>query len=134
MRQLLPDATIHATDFAPAMMDLIKQRAAEAGVSNVSASVADGEALTGFGDESVDAVTCTFGMIFMPNWQQAVKEFSRVLRSNGVVAVTLWEKHEDCIFDRLHRVLDTLVPGYEGVIDPMSLGDDKGSPVADEMK
>lgn len=46
---------------------------AEAGVSNVTAAVADGEALTGFGDGSVDAVTCTFGLMFMPNWQRAIQ-------------------------------------------------------------
>lgn len=46
---------------------------AKAGVSNVTAGVADGEVLTGFGDESVDAVTCTWGLIFMPQWQQALQ-------------------------------------------------------------
>lgn len=49
----------------------------EEGVSNVVASVADGEALTGFGDESVDAVTCTWGLLFMPNWQRAIQVRSR---------------------------------------------------------
>ncbi|CAM9172627.1 unnamed protein product [Scytosiphon promiscuus] len=131
--KLLPHATVHATDFAPAMMDLIRQRAAEAGVSNVTASVADGEALTEFEDGSVDAVTCTFGMIFMPNWQQAVKEFARVLRGDGVVAVTLWERYDDSVFERIDRVLNTLDPGFEGLIDPISLGEDKGSAVAEEM-
>lgn len=45
----------------------------EAGVSNVEADVADGEALVAFADESVDAVTCTWGLMFMPEWQKAVK-------------------------------------------------------------
>jgi Methyltransferase domain len=31
-----------------------------------------------FADSSVDAVTCTFGLMFMPNWQKAVKEVSSV--------------------------------------------------------
>lgn len=45
----------------------------QAGVSNVTAGVADGEALTEFSDASVDAVTCTWGLIFMPQWQKAVQ-------------------------------------------------------------
>lgn len=62
-----PPVTMHPTAF------IRRRRAAEAGVSNVKASVADGEALTGFGDGSVDAVTCTSGLMFMPDWQRAIK-------------------------------------------------------------
>ncbi|CAN0051480.1 unnamed protein product [Pylaiella littoralis] len=130
----IPTASVHATDFAPAMTDHIRRRVGQAGVSNVTAGVADGEALTEFSDASVDAVTCTWGLIFMPQWQKAVQEFSRVLKKNGVVAVTLWEKSEDSILARFNDVLETLVPGYEGVVDPETLGEDGGSAVAEEMK
>ncbi|CAN0040850.1 unnamed protein product, partial [Ectocarpus fasciculatus] len=102
--------------------------------SNVTASVADGEALTGFGDESVDAVTCTWGMIFMPNWQSAVQEFSRVLKKDGVVVVTLWEGHEGSVFQLMRSVLETLIPGFEPLIDAEALGKDGGSAVVEEMK
>lgn len=50
-----------------------RRRADEAGVSNVTAAVADGESLAGFGDGSVDAVTCTWGLMFMPDWKRAVQ-------------------------------------------------------------
>eukprot|EP00752_Nemacystus_decipiens_P003656 g3370.t1 len=130
----IPGATVHATDFAPAMMDLIRRRAAEAGVSNVTAAVADGEALTGFGDRSVDAVTCTMGLMFMPNWRRAVQEFSRVLREDGVVAVTFFERHDDSLFQRMREVLEILVPGFKGLVDPEALGEDEGSEVVEEMK
>lgn len=39
----------------------------------MTAAVADGEALTGFEDKSVDALCCTFGLMFMPNWQRAIQ-------------------------------------------------------------
>ncbi|CBN79539.1 methyltransferase [Ectocarpus siliculosus] len=130
----MPGATVHATDFAPAMMDLIRKRAAEEGVSNVVASVADGEALTGFGDGSVDAVTCTWGLLFMPNWQRAIQEFSRVLKRDGVVAVTLWERQEGSVFQRMRNVVETLVPGFQLLIDAEALGEDGGSAVVEEMK
>lgn len=45
----------------------------------MKAGVADGEALTEFRDESVDAVTCTWGLFFMPNWQRAVQVRGRVV-------------------------------------------------------
>ncbi|CAM9942318.1 unnamed protein product [Ectocarpus sp. 6 AP-2014] len=130
----VPGATIYATDFAPAMMDLIRRRAAEAGVSNVKEAVADGEALTEFGDGSVDAVTCTFGLFFMPNWQRAVQEFSRVLKTDGVVAMTIFEKHDDSTIRCLNRVLGTLIPGHVAVIDLEALGDDEASGLVEEMK
>lgn len=35
--------------------------------------VADGESLSAFADQSLDAVTCTWGLMFMPHWQKAVQ-------------------------------------------------------------
>lgn len=34
-----------------------------------------------------------------------------MLKSDGVVAVTVFEKQHGSLFQRLHEVLDTLVPG-----------------------
>lgn len=34
-----------------------------------------------------------------------------MLRKDGVVAVTFFEKHDDSLFQRFHDVLDTIVPG-----------------------
>lgn len=42
------------------------------------------------------------------------QEFSRVLKGDGVVVVTLWERHEGSIFQRMRNVLETLVPGKGG--------------------
>lgn len=39
----------------------------------MTASVADGEALTDFGDDSVDVLTCTWGLMFMPDWRRSVQ-------------------------------------------------------------
>lgn len=46
---------------------------AQAGVTNVEAGIADGESLHAFDDGSVDVVTCTWGLMLMPNWKQALK-------------------------------------------------------------
>ena len=34
-----------------------------------------------------------------------------MLRSDGLVVITIWEKHEDSIYQRMAAVLDTLSPG-----------------------
>lgn len=49
-----------------------RKRSEEAGVSNLKAGVEDGQALSGFEDCSVDAVTCTWGLESMPEGEKAI--------------------------------------------------------------
>lgn len=50
-----------------------RKRAEESGLSNVKAGVEDGMLLSGFGDGTVDAVTCTWGMESMPDHVKALQ-------------------------------------------------------------
>lgn len=52
---------------------LTRKRGAEAGASNLQASVADGELLLGFDDEPVDAAVCTGELKSMINYAQAIR-------------------------------------------------------------
>ena len=54
-------------------IDDARKRVAEAGVSNLNASVEDGMSLSGFDDNSVDALTCTWGLESMMNHTQAIR-------------------------------------------------------------
>lgn len=36
-----------------------------------------------------------------------------MVKGDGMVVLTLWEKHEDSIFERIASVLETLTPGKE---------------------
>ena len=58
-------------------LDDTRKRAKEAGVSNLKASVEDGELLSGFDDNSVDALTCTWGLESMMNHTQAIHVSAR---------------------------------------------------------
>ncbi|CAN0116244.1 unnamed protein product, partial [Discosporangium mesarthrocarpum] len=69
----MPAAKVYATDVAPAMVSQISNRARLIGVKNIVSAVADGENLMGFKDSSVDAVTCTHGLMFMPQWERAIQ-------------------------------------------------------------
>lgn len=51
----------------------------------------DAQALP-FEDDSFDAVVCGFGIIHLPNPQQALAEMLRVLKPGGRVAVSVWER------------------------------------------
>lgn len=45
---------------------------------------------------------------------RSYQEFSRVLKGDGVVVVTLWERQEGSVFQRMRNVVETLVPGKGG--------------------
>jgi len=49
----------------------------------------DAQALA-FKDESFDAVLCQLGLMFLPDARRALREWTRVLRSGGHLAVCVW--------------------------------------------
>ena len=44
-----------------------------------------------FNDDSFDAVVCGYGVIHVPDPEQALKEMRRVLRPDGRMAISVWE-------------------------------------------
>src|ERR1700751_5265327 len=81
-----PTGCVTATDTSPAMTGKARERLGKA--PNVSVSVEDGQALS-FLDESFDAVLCNLGLMFFPDPVRGLKEFHRVLRPGGRVAVSV---------------------------------------------
>ena len=55
---------------------------------------ADGEALP-FGDGAFDRVLCGLGLMFFPDEQAALREVRRVLRPDGLLALSVWGCAED---------------------------------------
>jgi ubiquinone/menaquinone biosynthesis C-methylase UbiE len=82
-------ATVVATDFAPGMVERLRQRAGEAGLTNLSAAVMDGQALT-LPDSSFYAAFSNFGLIFFPDRAAGFRELYRVVRPGGKAAVAAW--------------------------------------------
>eukprot|EP00953_Heterococcus_sp_UTEX-ZZ885_P018723 10460-Heterococcus_DN1.PRE.4 len=75
--QALPDAVVHATDYSAGMVAALQSRLQgefSGKCSNIIADTANGEQLQQFADSSVHAVTCSLGLMFMPNWQKALSE------------------------------------------------------------
>lgn len=76
-----PDVQLTGIDLSPAMLDVARQRAADAD-REVDLQVGDAHHLA-FEDESVDTVVCTFSLCNIPDLDQAVDEMRRVLRPGG---------------------------------------------------
>ena len=55
---------------------------------------ADGEALP-FANRSFDRVLCGLGLMFFPDEQAALKEIHRVLRADGLLALSVWGRAEE---------------------------------------
>lgn len=86
-------AQVVATDFAPKMIDRLRLRLAEAGVSDVEAMVMDGQDLK-FADGTFDRAMSVFGVIFFPDRVKGMSEMRRVLKDGGRAAIASWSAGE----------------------------------------
>ncbi len=82
--------TVHALDIEPDMVEVVRQKCAEAGIVNVQAAerdfVAEG---TGLADNSMDAALL-FNILHHEEPVALIKEACRVLKPNGMLAVIHW--------------------------------------------
>jgi SAM-dependent methyltransferase len=88
-RTLGDSGHVTGVDLSFGMIDGLNQRISAASLANADARIMDAEALD-FPDASFDAVTCAFGIMFMPRPEVALREFHRVLRPEGRAAVAVW--------------------------------------------
>ena len=80
IQRRLPETKIVAADFSPEMLEVARAK----GVANTM--VADALQLP-FENASFDVVTVAFGLRNMADWDRALTEMSRVLRSGGHVLI-----------------------------------------------
>jgi ubiquinone/menaquinone biosynthesis C-methylase UbiE len=92
-RQLLavlaPDGELIATDLNQPMIDEAKRRTPDD--PRLRWQVADAMALP-VPDHSIDAVVCGFGLMFVPDKAQALREIKRVLAPGGILLATVWDE------------------------------------------
>jgi SAM-dependent methyltransferase len=113
---------VHAVDFAPAMLDALRARAAAAGVTNVDSQLADAQSLP-YPAASFDAAYSMFGLIFVPDRARALAELARVLRPGGRVVVSSWPPAERLpVFSALFGALAAELPGSGFGEAPTALG------------
>lgn len=91
------------TDFAPNMVEVAKQFAADAGVANVEHRVLDAERMD-LEDDSIDGVLCRFGYMLMADPGAALAETRRVLRDGGKLSFAVWGPPD--------RNLWAFIPGF----------------------
>jgi ubiquinone/menaquinone biosynthesis C-methylase UbiE len=99
-------------DISGQMLEAAEDARAEQGASNVDFARMDAEALQ-FGDGSFDAVLCSFGLMYVPDPEQSIREMLRVLRPGGRIALSVWGKRENCgwaaLFDIVQQEVNSEV-------------------------
>jgi ubiquinone/menaquinone biosynthesis C-methylase UbiE len=115
-----------ATDISEGIVELALQVARERGHEQIETRVMDGEKLE-LHDASFDAVLCRLGLMYMPHPVTALREWHRVLRAGGRVAVIVFSTPDrnswgavPASIIRRRAQLPPPVPGQPG---PFSLGD-----------
>ncbi|WP_437839359.1 class I SAM-dependent methyltransferase [Sorangium sp. So ce1153] len=116
------EARVTAIDFAPAMVERLRERAARAGLA-VDARVGDGMALP-FEDGSFDAAFSMFGLMFFPDRDRGFRELFRVLRPGGRAVVGSWTPMDrDPIAAELFSAIRAEMPGLPFGEGKAPLGD-----------
>ena len=120
-----PGGYVLATDISEGIVALARQVARERGLKQIETRVMDGEKLD-LPDASFDAVVCRLGLMYMPHPVTALREWRRVLRTGGRVAVVVFSTPDrnswgaiPAAIIRQRAQVPPPVPGQPG---PFSLG------------
>jgi SAM-dependent methyltransferase len=120
-----PGGYVLATDISEGIVALALQVACEKGLKQIETRAMDGEKLD-LPDASFDAVLCRLGLMYMPNPVTALREWRRVLRPGGRIAVAVFSMPDrnswgalPASIIRRRAQLPPPVPGQPG---PFSLG------------
>jgi ubiquinone/menaquinone biosynthesis C-methylase UbiE len=107
--EVAPTGRVTASDLGPGMMSLAEDLARKKGLTNIEFREANAESLP-FADESYDALTCRFGIMFFPDLPKALGECFRVLKPGGRVVFVAWGKMGQPFFTTTAGILMKHVP------------------------
>ncbi|HVU35344.1 MAG TPA: methyltransferase domain-containing protein [Opitutaceae bacterium] len=120
-----PTGYVLATDISEGIIELARQVAQELGLKQIETRVMDGEKLE-LPEASFDAVLCRLGLMYLPHPVTALREWRRVLKPGGRVAVAVFSTPDrnawgavPAAIIRQRAQLPAPAPGQPG---PFSLG------------
>jgi ubiquinone/menaquinone biosynthesis C-methylase UbiE len=96
------------TDISGHMIEIARQRAVVEELSNVSFQRMDAETLD-LPDATFDVVLCALGLMYLADPHRAVREWLRVLKPGGRVAIAVWGKRVNCGWSPMFPIVDAEV-------------------------
>lgn len=123
--QALPSATVFSTDISVDMHKIASKKAVN--IPNMKAMVADASDLNTFESESVDVVTCCYGLMFPDDKLKCLQEIRRILKPKGLFINTHWSNLEAMhvvkkILKSIYSIQPNL-PIQHNPINPLSLAE-----------
>lgn len=88
-----PEGYVLGTDISAEMLAVAREKAQDQGLANVEFREVDAEELEAEPD-SFDAVTCRWGIMFMPNPTGCLRRAHSALKPGGRIALSVWGKPE----------------------------------------
>jgi ubiquinone/menaquinone biosynthesis C-methylase UbiE len=107
-RSVGPSGPVLGTDISGQMIEIARQRALEQQLSNVSFQRMDAETLD-LPHATFDVVLCALGLMYVTDPQHAVREWLRVLKPGGRVAIAVWGKRVNCGWSPVFPIVDAEV-------------------------
>jgi SAM-dependent methyltransferase len=108
------------------MVEYLRKRAQEHGLSNIRAEVMDGQALD-VDDASFDAAFSVFGLIFFPDRAAGFRQVHRALKPGGRAAIVSWSSIDRCpLVEVMMRALRQAIRDFRQPEEPpllLSLAD-----------
>lgn len=115
-------------DIAESLLQLGRNKSKLQGLENIEFQYGDFENL-GLPNESFDAIVCVFGIFFVPDMVEAIRELWRMVRPGGKLAITSWGKD---VFEPANQIFWNAVEAerpdlvkkftpWDRISDPVSL-------------
>ncbi len=125
-RAVGPSGSVVATDQAPEMLAIARERAAALGLRNIEFYEMDAEVLDLPG-EAFNAILCRWGLMFLPNLADSLRGMYRLLSPGGGLAAAVWSEPSKVPMISLpmgviQRMIEVPAPP-EGIPGPFSLAD-----------
>jgi ubiquinone/menaquinone biosynthesis C-methylase UbiE len=112
-----PEGKVVGTDAVPAMVEAARREGHRRGLHNTRFEVAFAESLP-FPINTFDAVVSRFGVMFFPSPVDSIREWLRVLKPDGRIALAVWHFAERNPFHyAVARVIDRYVVATPPVPD-----------------
>lgn len=87
--RVAPGGRVLGTDFVDEMLAFAREKAARRGLTNVEFRLVDGEQLE-VPDGTIDAVSCRWGLMFMPEPVECLRRAYRAMKPGGRLAAACW--------------------------------------------
>ncbi len=102
------DGRVLGIDLSGSMVDAARRRANEHGLSNTGFARMDAEALE-LPDAGFDVVSCSLGLMYMPDVERALREMRRVLRPGGRLGLAVGGERSRCGWSAVFPIVEAEV-------------------------